>query len=70
MSAKITLLDMILYHESEASALEAWAKVADSDATEELYQRKAMIARKTVETLDLVLKHRDAFAEIVRGNAK
>jgi hypothetical protein len=66
---KITLLEMVLWAETEAEGVETWRRVLKAEGKEidPGVMRRGLIARRASETLELLMRHQAAFVEIVRA---
>jgi hypothetical protein len=67
MNAKTSLLDMILICESESDRIDIWEDVLkrEQKKLDPTMQRRRMAFRKITETLELVLKHQQAFKALI-----
>jgi hypothetical protein len=66
MSGKVTWLDMILFVEGEKDRLDCCVEPLVGEARAYM-ERRALIARRTVQVLDLLREHDQQVAEIFRA---
>lgn len=67
-AAPISFLELILWAQAEADRIDVWDEVlrAEGRSLDRSLFRQRAVALKTVEILELVDKHRDAFKKVVR----
>lgn len=69
---KISLLEMILFLETEADDIDIWERVLRSEG-EKLYTkmaRRRAVLRRVIATLELVKMHESAFIDLVKSERR
>ena len=69
---KIGLIDMIRWAEIEAEGVDRWRRVLTSEGEriDPGVMRRGLIARRAMETLELVLEHKEEFVAMVQLRQK
>lgn len=66
-TGKVSLLEMIIWAETEAERLETWTRMTVDTEARIWMARRTHVAKMTVRTLDLLRDNEKEFVELIRN---